>query len=421
MFAALLAVPALLVAAAGEGAQAAAPDPARIVGEDVGLRPALVRDYWTPARMRAAVPADLSLAARGRPAAAGVESRGRPSSIPPARASDVSFDSATNPRRLHGKVFFSLGSGNFVCSGTLVTSNSRSLVWTAGHCVHGADIGAGFATNWAFVPGYRDGIAPYGTWPARTLFSSPGWIAEANVRYDLGAAVLTRDPQGKGLEDLLGARGISFNQPRTQTFDILGYPAEDANTMLLPPNFDGERLWLCESPRTADDTPAGPGPETMEVACDMTGGSSGGGWVIGDQFVNSVTSYGYEFDFGHLYGPYQGTVAEQLYETASGPRRLCAGLAATNVGTGLPNAFTGTEGNDVFRLVGGDDGAAGGAGNDAACGGGGADSLLGAEGADRLRGGGGDDILRGGPGRDECFGGPGDDRAFGCEIRRGLP
>jgi hypothetical protein len=37
---------------------------------------------------------------------------------------------------MHGKVFFSDGAYNYVCSGTALTSGNESVVWTAGHCVN---------------------------------------------------------------------------------------------------------------------------------------------------------------------------------------------------------------------------------------------------------------------------------------------
>ena len=55
----------------------------------------------------------------------------------------------------HGKVFFSDGAANYVCSGTALTSGNQSVVWTAGHCVNEGP--GGFYTNWAFVPAYKDG------------------------------------------------------------------------------------------------------------------------------------------------------------------------------------------------------------------------------------------------------------------------
>jgi hypothetical protein len=63
----------------------------------------------------------------------------------------------------HGKVFFSDGSANYVCSGTALTSGNESVVWTAGHCVNEGP--GGFYTNWAFVPAYKDGTARTGPGP----------------------------------------------------------------------------------------------------------------------------------------------------------------------------------------------------------------------------------------------------------------
>ena len=40
------------------------------------------------------------------------------------------------PNRTHGKVYFSSGALDYVCSGTVVRAPSKSLVWTAGHCVY---------------------------------------------------------------------------------------------------------------------------------------------------------------------------------------------------------------------------------------------------------------------------------------------
>ena len=91
----------------------------------------------------------------------------------PSRASPpipfTRYEPATyNPA--HGKVFFSDGSANYVCSGTALTSGNESVVWTAGHCVNEGP--GAFYTNWAFVPAYKDGARPYGTWTARTLLTT---------------------------------------------------------------------------------------------------------------------------------------------------------------------------------------------------------------------------------------------------------
>ena len=187
---------------------------------------------------------------------------------------------------MHGKVFFTIAGGSqpgdYVCSATVVTSNVNTLAWTAGHCVHDPEFGGGFAANWTFVPGFRNGERPFGTWPARELFTTRGWSEKTNIRQDVGAARLARDEQGRGIEDVLGARGIAFNEPRVQEVTAYGYPAL-ANPLSLPPrfDFDGQRLWSCASAITGSDSPPGSGPATMQIECDMTGGASGGSWVGG--------------------------------------------------------------------------------------------------------------------------------------------
>jgi len=74
------------------------------------------------------------------------------------------------PYRQSGKLFFNIGASTYVCSASLI---KRGVV------CHGSALRGNFGksqlyTNWSFVPGYRNGIAPYGTWSvsqARVLTS----------------------------------------------------------------------------------------------------------------------------------------------------------------------------------------------------------------------------------------------------------
>jgi V8-like Glu-specific endopeptidase len=79
---------------------------------------------------------------------------------------DLSFPTNTAyPYRASGKLFFTDGTSSYVCSASLI---KRGVVVTAAHCVASFG-GSQFYTNFRFVPGYRNGVAPYGVWSARTV------------------------------------------------------------------------------------------------------------------------------------------------------------------------------------------------------------------------------------------------------------
>ncbi|MFF5212449.1 hypothetical protein [Streptosporangium sp. NPDC000396] len=71
-----------------------------------------------------------------------------------------------------GKVFFVDSEGQLKwCSGTSVQSKYRNLVATAGHCVYDDKKNASVADNWAFVPAYYQGKAPYGIYVGKTAYT----------------------------------------------------------------------------------------------------------------------------------------------------------------------------------------------------------------------------------------------------------
>lgn len=325
-----------MLALLGVGADAtgalAAPDIQR-----VPVAAGSVSDYWTAARLRAAEPAAapaplpgpgsrgagdeatsaaptyVQVAAPGEPAAAklldGSPARSKQGVLPGTTRDEIADPSAPDVSS-HGKVFFTIPTGaeagDYVCSGTAVNSKNRSVVWTAGHCVY-PEGGGQFVTNWTFIPAYHEGSEPFGQWPAKRLATTGPWQEAANIKYDLGAAVVRRSGTGERLQTVVGACGIGFDQPRDQIYHAYGYPA------VQPPlEFTGEREFRCTSRPTGADEPGTAGPPTMYIDCDMTGGSSGGGWIA-DGTLLSVTSYGYPLEVDHLYGPYMSRSAKALY------------------------------------------------------------------------------------------------------------
>ncbi len=258
--------------------------------------------YWTSARMRAAVP--IEQLNHAQPDGAG----DRGPRLHRQVDRDLIADTTRYPHSTHGKVFGTIpGAGDFVCSGTIVHSESRSLVTTAGHCVYDHEVCGGcWATNWTFVPGYHNGQSPFGRWTATNLQVPPGWVQAGDLSFDVGMATLEiRD--GVAAEDAAGARGMAFERPREQTYVAYGYPARAP--------FDGEKLWTCTSPYGGADSGS---PAPMRIACDQTPGSSGGGWVIDNRYVVSVISYGYLLGINDLFGPYFGSEIRTLYEGMGG-------------------------------------------------------------------------------------------------------
>ncbi len=273
-------------------------------GLGVTQSPGAIRAYWTPERMRHALPGAL-LAPGGGPATAASTSAKRGSL----------HDAVVNPKRrgvrTAGKVFFSQGLFDYECSGTVVRAPSRSLVLSAGHCAYADGVGGGYGKNWIFVPAYRSGRAPFGRWTTRPggLVAPSEWVDSAltggDSRYDVSAATLA-PLRGERLQDVVGARTPRFNAARGEDYDAIGYPAEDP--------FDGQDEFRCRSPLTASDPRAG-SPATLGIACDMTGGSSGGGWIVARKYIESVTSYGYNNDPYTLYGPYFGSAIKAFYNS----------------------------------------------------------------------------------------------------------
>lgn len=252
-----------------------------------------VRDYWTPQRMRAAQPVD-------RVPAAAKPGSGKPGGSSPS-SSIASIEVTVAPGSAltaHGKVFFSDSGVNYVCSGTAIAGD---IVWTAGHCVNeGPGV---YYTNFMFVPAYRDGAAPYGKFTATSLSTTDSWRLGGAFGTDVGAATTSVNEFGQTLSGEVVERTLVFDSPRVQSYSVYGYPAAK--------RFNGQRMRVCNTAWSLDDTSSS--PATMGIPCDMTGGSSGGGWVTADGRVASVVSYGYASLKNVLFGPHLEAEAQQLY------------------------------------------------------------------------------------------------------------
>jgi hypothetical protein len=301
---AVLAIAALLLAAAASPAHAAA--------KRNPQSPEQTSGYWTPERMKNAKPRD-----RAKPGGGGGGGKVRDWSRYAVPLVDGAY---TGEHRKNGKLFFTIDGTDYVCSGTAVDASANvNLVWTAGHCV--TDGPGHDATRLLFVPGYYNGQEPNGRWAYTSLDSTAGWEAQGADRftYDLGAArVVNVTNASATFAGTIGTRPVAFGQdPTGRRLVSYGYPAAG--------KFTGGEQYACASPfRLWDGTPF---EDPMQISCDMTGGSSGGGWILdgnangagdaGEPLV-SVNSYGYLNEKATMYGPYMpagaASQAQALYD-----------------------------------------------------------------------------------------------------------
>lgn len=312
-------------------------------------------DFWTNERVAQAIPRDFiktgpnqyQLAAQ--PTKGGPGSNKRPitttTTTPPSPTTTAistgagattgsSWNGGGNIADTTGKVLFAMGSSYYVCSASVVTDNAsdRSIVLTAGHCVYDQATGQ-FATNWMYIPNYDAkparlstgdtfcGSTVHGCWTATSLVAHSGFTSQtrfndAAVLHDFGFAVLglggnhsggSGDP--KVLVETLGSHQIAFNNIDSGVVDAFGYPAAQ--------KYKGNDLVYCEGPIGFDFRMDN---DTYRIACDMTGGSSGGPWL--DDFygaaggiLTSLNSYGYTGDQS-MYGPKFDAKTEAAYTAA---------------------------------------------------------------------------------------------------------
>lgn len=302
----LAALPAL--AAPALAAPPAGADAARARHE------AIIR-YWTPERMRSAIPRDFV-----RDPQTGAF---RPAAKPPGGpggggggggGGNVTGASWPNGKgsiyTTVGRVLFTMGGSDWICSG-VAASDSRSgesVVLSAAHCAYdetanGAS--SGFATNWMFIPQfdtsptYTCTQTTHGCWTASALvvhrgYATAGGFNTQATLHDWSFAILGTGGKNTTLVESLGSWPIaaSTSYASNTRLSAFGYPAAG--------KYKGRDLTWCAGPIFFDPYNEG---KTYGMTCDMTGGSSGGPWLFDlDEATGnakattrlaSVNSYGY--------------------------------------------------------------------------------------------------------------------------------
>lgn len=215
------------------------------------------------------------------------------------------------PNTALGKLFFSGPGGNFVCSAQSVTSSgtwgagNRQTVITAGHC---CSDGAGtFYSNWRFEPAHRNGVTPLGAWTAGSATVFTAWHTASDLTRDY-CVLQMHKRNGQNINDAAGALGYAWNQPLPQNYVATGWPA-------AAPFTGGLLYYAMTSDAETDTNHAAPSfPYTHGVGNVMTGGSSGGAWLLKYQsyvagpgnLFNGLNSYKYTTPArpNEMFGPY---------------------------------------------------------------------------------------------------------------------
>ena len=276
--------------------------------------------HWTPARMASATARDFVF-----DSTRGFVPRARPGAGTGTTGASWNGGGAVNERT--GKVYFEMGGGAYVCSGSVASDNRStvSLVLTAGHCAYD-EANEAFATNWLFIPDFDQSPTftcaqtQYGCWTASALVVHEGYATAGGFNtqatlHDFAFAVVGGGGHN-GSTQLDTAVGGGFNvaipgfTAPGQTAYAFGYPAAG--------KYHGSDLVYCSGPIFED-----PYNDllTWGLPCGMTGGSSGGPWLssfnpsTGVGALSSLNSYGYS-GVKAMHGPKFNSDTADVYAAA---------------------------------------------------------------------------------------------------------
>ena len=271
--------------------------------------------YWTADRIAGAKPRDFERTPNGN-----LAPKAKPTKPPGGggggTVTGASWTGGGPVVQRTGKVLFTMGSSNYVCSATVIQEptprSTHSLVLTAGHCAYDEVAGA-FATNWTFVPSFDTSptftcaSATIGCWTAVGLVVHSGYATAGSFNTQATVARLRDRDRGGRRQDRArstqldsavgGGYGISYPAISTGgSVHAFGYPAAG--------RYKGKDLTYCAGPTFND---ASNSNLTWGIACNMTGGSSGGPWLAGFTqagagTLTSLNSYGYG-GLSNMYGP----------------------------------------------------------------------------------------------------------------------
>lgn len=176
------------------------------------------------------------------------------------------------PYRVVGKLTFTKpgSTAPWNCSAAVIKAR---LILTAGHCVHtGNGNASGWHSNFRFIPAFRNGSAPYQSWGWKSAQVTGDWFyGKANFPNAADYALIELEDRNvngslRRVGEITGWLTTKTNALLPNHAHLLGYPL----------NFDNGQVMHQVTAQSYG--PAG--NNTVFYGSDMTGGSSGGPWVM---------------------------------------------------------------------------------------------------------------------------------------------
>lgn len=176
-----------------------------------------------------------------------------------------------------GKLFLNGG----YCSASVVSG--KNIIVTAAHCCWDRSKKA-WIGGWSFAPAYSNGKEPYGVFAWADARVPNSWINNGDIASDVCLIKLQNDSAGHPVTYYTGWLGRSWNYPASLPMHAFGYPGNIGG---------GNTLQSCTAQSSAQASNCGAG--VLNMACNMTYGSSGGPWIRdlgnGDHVDSTVHGY----------------------------------------------------------------------------------------------------------------------------------
>jgi len=215
--------------------------------------------------------------------------------------------------------------GNYVCSASSVGPDAA---WTAGHCVTNNLSGAGFNLGWSDMvqvcPVYDNGVHPaHGCWGSDSMTTITAYRNGGNGNVDFGGINTTAN--GTVVPGTLGAHtgwlGMAWNQSRNQHWVAMGYPQGAP--------FAGGKIIMAASAYGYDDNWPPDAVLGVAMGSNLTGGSSGGPWIIsyglpgqvaggGDNYINGHNDWKWDLEPEAMVSPFYDCRQMAIYNVLNG-------------------------------------------------------------------------------------------------------